>query len=79
MRFFPEYRNAPVTVDALSLRDWNVTVEENVRLEWGQRGEEEVLFVSPAGPGPARFVMEYSFRLPLQSAGHLHFAGALLL
>lgn len=61
MRFFPKYRNAPVTVDALSLRDWNVTVEENVRLEWGQRGEEEVLFVSPAGPGPARFVMEYSF------------------
>lgn len=61
MRYFSAYRDAPVTVDALSLRDWRLTVQDNVSFDWGERNEQEVLVFSPAAPGPARFVLEYAF------------------
>lgn len=61
MKIFPKYKNAPVTVDALSLRDWQLVEEDNVTVSWGERNEQEVMLFSPAGEGPARVVLEYGF------------------
>lgn len=62
MRFVPRYSDAPVTVDAFLLRNWESTTADNIDISWGDRNGQEVMLLSPAGPGSARVVLEYPFQ-----------------
>lgn len=61
MRFVPKYKDAPVTVDAFLLRDWEITQRDNIHIDWGERNDEDVMVVSTAGAGDASLVLEHSF------------------
>ncbi|MBO8141536.1 MAG: ABC transporter permease [Firmicutes bacterium] len=69
MRYVSRYREAPVTVDLFLFDNWAVSVEENVETERSEQDGQNVLLVRPAGPGPARLVLEHRFEYRAKPPG----------
>lgn len=62
MRFFPQYKDAPVTVDAFLLRNWDIVERDNVTVQWGERNDEDVMIVANTAAGSGRLVLSYAFQ-----------------